>query len=160
SDQADHSIAILKRDYREVVTKEDAKKYFSVLASNQHPSPLLGSMKKPTRRRESETTSPIAKKAKPVEKVESARPTAAENFAKLLGLHKTRGPVPFRPSQRDHKRQEKVVSADSLSEIAYDDWLFKDEADLNEDGNPSQRDRLGHFLRGLLIHSSTSASIN
>jgi integrase len=53
SDQADHSIAILKRDYREVVTKEDAKKYFSVLVSNQHPSPLLGGMKKPTRPRDS-----------------------------------------------------------------------------------------------------------
>jgi hypothetical protein len=33
-----HSIAILKRDYREVVTKEDAKKYFSILVSNQQPS--------------------------------------------------------------------------------------------------------------------------
>src|SRR6516165_6780555 len=41
------------------------------------------------------------------------------------------GPVPFRPTQRDYKRQEKLVSADSLSEIAFDDGLFKDEADLN-----------------------------
>ena len=42
-----------------------------------------------------------------------------------------KGPVPFRPTQRDYKRQEKLVSADSLSEIAFDDGLFKDEADLN-----------------------------
>jgi integrase len=30
SDQADHSIAILKRDYREVVTKADAEAYFAI----------------------------------------------------------------------------------------------------------------------------------
>ena len=63
--------------------------------------------------------------------MESAKSTPAENFAKLLALHKTKGPVPFRPTQRDYKRQEKLVSADSLSEIAFDDGLFKDEADLN-----------------------------
>ena len=62
--------------------------------------------------------------------MESAKSTAAENFAKLLALHETNGPVPFRPTQRDHKRQEKLVSVDSLSEIAFDDGLFKDEADL------------------------------
>jgi hypothetical protein len=46
-------------------------------------------------------------------------------------LHTTKGPVPFRPTQRDYKREEKLVSADSLSEIAFDDGLFKDEADPN-----------------------------
>ena len=30
SDQGDHSIAILKRDYREVVTKADAEAYFDI----------------------------------------------------------------------------------------------------------------------------------
>ena len=30
SDQADHSIAILKRDYREVVTKADAEAFFEI----------------------------------------------------------------------------------------------------------------------------------
>ena len=33
SDQADHSIAILKRDYREVVTKADAEAYFDIAVS-------------------------------------------------------------------------------------------------------------------------------
>jgi len=70
SDQADHSIAILKRDYREVVTKEDAKKYFSILV------------------KEAESTTV------------SAKSTPAEDFAKLLALHETKGPVPFRPTQR------------------------------------------------------------
>src|SRR6516164_11525871 len=100
SDQADHSIAILKRDYREVVTKEDAEKYFSILVSNEHPSSLLGDMKKPTRARNSEATSPTAKKS--VKEAESttvsAKSTPAENFAKLLALHATKGPVPFRPT--------------------------------------------------------------
>ena len=101
SDQADHSIAILKRDYREVVTKEDAKKYFSILV------------------KEAESTTV------------SAKSTPAENFTKLIESHETKGPVPFRPTQRDYKRQEKLVSVDSLSKITFDDGLFKDEADLN-----------------------------
>ena len=90
-------------------------------------------MSKPTKSKKTETTSPIAKKSKPVKKVEleSAKSTPAEDFAKLLALHKTKGPVPFRPTQRDYKRQEKLVSVDSLSEIAFDDGLFKDEADFN-----------------------------
>jgi len=86
---------------------------------------------KPIKSKKTETTSPIAKKSKPVKKVESAKSTPAEDFAKLLALHETKGPVPFRPTQRDYKRQEKLVSVDSLPEIAFDDGLFKDEADLN-----------------------------
>ena len=112
AEQADHSEAMLKKHYREVVTKEDAKKYFSILVSNQHPSPLLGDMKKPTRPRNSETTSPTAKKS--VKEAESttvsAKSTPAENFTKLVELHKTKGPVPFRPTQQDYKRQEKLTS--------------------------------------------------
>ena len=88
-------------------------------------------MSKPSKSKKTETTSPIAKKSKPVKKVESAKSTPAEDFAKLLALHETKGPVPFRPTQRDYKRQEKLVSADSLLEIAFNDGLFKDEADLN-----------------------------
>jgi hypothetical protein len=90
-------------------------------------------MKKPTRPRNSKKTSPTPKKS--VKEAESttvsAKSTPAEDFAKLLALHETKGPVPFRPTQRDYKRQEKLVSAGSLSEITFDDWLFKDEADLN-----------------------------
>jgi hypothetical protein len=63
--------------------------------------------------------------------VESAKSTPEENFTKIIELNKTKGPVPFRPTQRDYKRQEKLVSIDSLSEITFDDGLFKDEADLN-----------------------------
>jgi proteasome lid subunit RPN8/RPN11 len=61
----------------------------------------------------------------------SAKFTPEENFTKLIELHKTKGPVPFGPTQRDYKRQEKLVSVDSLSKITFDDGLFKDEADLN-----------------------------
>ena len=88
-------------------------------------------MSKPSKSKKTETTSPIAKKSKPVKKVESAKSTPAEDFAKLLALHETKGPVPFRPTQRDYKRQEKLVSVDSLSEITFDGGLFEDEADLN-----------------------------
>jgi hypothetical protein len=88
-------------------------------------------MSKPTKLKKTETTSPIAKKSRPVKKVESANSTPEENFTKLIALHETKGPVPFRPTQRDYKRQEKLVSVDSLSKITFDDGLFKDEADLN-----------------------------
>ena len=90
-------------------------------------------MKKATRPKNSETTSPTAKKS--VKKAESttvsAKSTPEENFTKLIELHKAKGPVPFRPTRRDYKRQEKLVSVDSLSEITFDDGLFKHEADLN-----------------------------
>ena len=66
-----------------------------------------------------------AKKSRPVKKVESAKSTPAEAFAKLLALNKTKGPIPFRPTQRDYKRQEKLVSVDSLSKITFDDGVFK-----------------------------------
>jgi hypothetical protein len=66
-----------------------------------------------------------------VKKVESAKSSPEENFTKLIELHKTKGPVPFRTTQRDYKRQEKLVSVDSLLEITFDDRLFKDDADLN-----------------------------
>ena len=49
----------------------------------------------------------------------------------LIELHKTKGPVPFRLTQRDYKRQENLVSVDSLSKITFGDGLFKDETDLN-----------------------------
>ena len=90
-------------------------------------------MKKPTRPRNSETTPPIAKKSVKEAKstTVSAKSTPAENFTKLIELHKAKGPVPFRPTQRDYKRQEKLVSVDSLSKITFDDGLFKNEADLN-----------------------------
>ena len=63
--------------------------------------------------------------------MESAKPSPEENFTKIIELNKTKEPVPFRPTQRDYKRQEKLVSVDSLSKITFDDRLFKDEADLN-----------------------------
>jgi hypothetical protein len=88
-------------------------------------------MSKPTKSKKTETTSSIVKSSTPVKKVESAKSTPEENFTKLIELHKTEGPVPFRPTQRDYKRQEKLVSVDSLSRITFDDGLFKDEADLN-----------------------------
>ena len=88
-------------------------------------------MSKPTKSKKTETTSPIAKSSTPVKKVQSAKSTPDENFTKIIELHKAKGPVPFRPTQRDYKRQEKLVSVDSLSEITFDDGLFKDAADLN-----------------------------
>ena len=88
-------------------------------------------MSKPSKLKKTETTSSIAKSSTPVKKVESAKSTPEENFTKLIELHKIKGPVAFRPTQRDYKRQEKLVSVDSLSKITFDDGLFKDEADLN-----------------------------
>jgi hypothetical protein len=76
-----------------------AEKYSSILVTNQHLSPLLGGMKKRTRPKSSETTPPTAKRAvKDVESTAvSAKSTPAENFTRLIELHNTKGPVPFRP---------------------------------------------------------------
>jgi len=118
---------------RPAVTREEAEKFWNIRPLINTPTNGTKNfgVSKTIKSKKTETTSPIAKKSKPVKKVESAKSTPAEDFAKLLALHETKGPVPFRPTQRDYKRQEKLVSVDSLSKITFDDGLFKDEADLN-----------------------------
>ena len=88
-------------------------------------------MSKPTKSKKTETTSPIAKKSKPVKKVESAKSTPAEDFAKLLALHETRGPVPFRPNSAGLQTSGEVSVRRFSVGNSFDDGLFKDEADLN-----------------------------
>ena len=124
---------VIHTNYRALVTREEAKRFWNIrpLVNTPTNGTKNFGMSKPTKSKKTETTSPVAKKSKPVKKVESAKSTPAENFTKLVELHKAKGPVPFRPTQRDYRRQEKLVSVDSLSEIAFDDGLFKDEADLN-----------------------------
>ena len=131
--QAGNSLEMVHKHYRPLVTREEAGRFWNILPLVNTPTNGTKNfgVSKPTKSKKTETTSPIAKKSKPAKKVESAKSTPAEDFTKLIELHKTKGPVPFRPTQRDYIRQEKLVSADSLSEIAFDDGLFKDEADLN-----------------------------
>jgi hypothetical protein len=118
---------------RPAVTREEAKRFWNIrpLVNTPTKGTKNFGVSKPSKLKKTETTSSIAKSSTPVKKAESAKSTPEENFTKLIELHKTRGPVPFRPTQRDYKRQEKLVSVDSLSKITFDDGLFKDEADLN-----------------------------
>ena len=124
---------VIHTSYRALVTREEAERFWNIrpLVNTPTNGTKNFGVSKPTKSKKTETTSPIAKKSKPVKKVESAKPTPEENFTKIIELHKAKGPVPFRPTQRDYKRQEKLVSVDSLSKITFDDGLFKDEADLN-----------------------------
>ena len=118
---------------RPAVTREEAEKFWNIRPLVNTPTngtKNLG-VSKPIKSKKTETASRTAKKSRPAKKVESAKSIPAEDFAKLIELHKSKGPVPFRPSQRDYKRREKLVSVDTLSKITYDDGLFKDEADLN-----------------------------
>jgi hypothetical protein len=124
---------VIHTNYRALVTREEAKRFWNIRPLVNRPTKATKNFgtSRPTKSKKTETTSPIAKSSTPVKKVESAKPSPEENFTKIIELHKTKGPVPFRPAQRDYKRQEKLVSVDSLSKITFDDGPFKDEADLN-----------------------------
>src|SRR6516162_7997077 len=109
--EANNSTKIIRETYLDIVTREEAERFWNIRPPVNTPTNGTKNfgMSKPS----------------------SAKSTPAENFTKLIELHKTKGPVPFRPTQRDYKRQEKLVSVDSLSKITFDDGLFKDVADLN-----------------------------
>jgi len=57
--------------------------------------------------------------------MESRQVYSRRKLHKINRVHKTKGPVPFRPTQRDYNVQEKLVSVDSLSKITFDDGLLK-----------------------------------
>jgi hypothetical protein len=124
---------VIHTNYRALVTREEAEKFWNIrpLVNTPPKGTKNSGMSKPIKSKKTEATSPTAKSTTPAKKVESAKCTPEENFTKIIELHKTKGPVPFRPTQRDYKRQEKLMSVGSLSEITFADGLFKDEADLN-----------------------------
>jgi len=125
--EADNSSEIIKKDYLDLVTREEAEKFWNIrpLVNTPTNGTKNFGVSKPIKSKKTETTSSIAKSSTPVTKVESAKSSPEENFTKIIELNKTKGPVPFRPTQRDYKRQEKLVSVDSLSKITFDDGLFK-----------------------------------
>jgi beta-phosphoglucomutase-like phosphatase (HAD superfamily) len=98
--EANNSTKIIRETYLAIVTREEAERFWNIrqLVNTLTNGTKSFGMSKPTKSKKTETTSPIAKKSKPVKKVESAKSTPAEDFAKLLALHETRGPVPFRPN--------------------------------------------------------------
>ena len=98
--EANNSTKIIRETYLDIVTREEAEKFWNIRPLVNIPTNGTKNfgVSKPTKSKKTETTSPIAKKSKPVKKVESAKSTPAEDFAKLLALHETKGPVPFRPN--------------------------------------------------------------
>src|ERR1700751_561759 len=84
---------MVHKHYRALVTKEDAAKLWNIRPLVNIPTNGTKNfgVSKPTKSKKTETTFPIAKKSKPVKKVESAKSTPAEDFSKLLELHKAKG---------------------------------------------------------------------
>jgi hypothetical protein len=109
--EADNSSEIIKKDYLDLVTREEAEKFWNIrpLVNTPTNGTKNFGVSKPIKSKKTETTSSVAKSSTPVTKVESAKSSPEENFAKIIELNKTKGPVPFRPTQRDYKRQEKLV---------------------------------------------------
>ena len=80
--------SVTKKHYREVVTKEDVEKFWNIrpLVNTPTKGTKNFGMSKPTNSKKTETTSPIAKKSRPVKKVESAR-RAGWGFPRVILLH-------------------------------------------------------------------------
>jgi hypothetical protein len=99
---------VIHTNYRALVTREEAEQFWNIrpLVNTPPKGTKNFGMSKPIKSKKTETTSSIAKSSTPVKKVESAKSTPEENSTKLIELPKTKGPVPFRPTQRDCKRQE------------------------------------------------------
>ena len=77
ADATDEARSVTKKHYREVVTKEDVEKFWNIrpLVNTPTKGTKNFGMSKPTNSKKTETTSPIAKKSRPVTKVESAKST-------------------------------------------------------------------------------------
>src|ERR1700745_4381867 len=84
--EADNSSEIIKKDYLDLVTREEAEKFWNIRPLVNAPTNGTKNfgMSKPIKSKKTETTSPIAKKSKPVKKVESAKLTPEENFTKII----------------------------------------------------------------------------
>src|ERR1700745_2095823 len=89
--EADNSSEIIKKDYLDLVTREEAEKFWNIRPLVNAPTNGTKNfgMSKPAKSKKTETTSPIAKKSTPVKKVESAKSRLASIIADNLSAHRT-----------------------------------------------------------------------
>ena len=74
---------------RPAVTREEAEKFWNIrpLVNTPTNGTKNFGVSKPIKSKKTETTSPIAKKSRPVRKVESAKSSPEENFTKIIELN-------------------------------------------------------------------------
>ena len=128
--EADNSSEIIKKDYLDLVTREEAEKFWNIRSAAPAPASVAKDM-------------PESKEE------QHAVVTLRTEFLDVQAKHAV-APIAFRETQRDFKRYAAVIAATSVEDVKVGDGeAFKDEKDL--------RSFMRWILRGAPGHKPTTA---
>jgi hypothetical protein len=125
--EADNSSEIIKKDYLDLVTREEAEKFWNIRSA---------------------APAPVAKDMPESKEEQHAVVTLRTEFLDVQAKHAV-APIAFRETQRDFKRYAAVIAATSVEDVKVGDGeAFKDEKDL--------RSFMRWILRGAPGHKPTT----